>query len=432
MKILVISTYFGPETSIGVLRINSYVKNWAESGCEVHVITMPFEQELPPYLSKLNNISVHQVPSLLRGSSRTGNDQSYSRGIGGIRKRIWLIQNFLKRNIFCNYLDPRTFWWPIAVRHSLKISNEKDFDFVFSTVPSYSAHSVAAFLKKRIPNLIWVADYRDLWSGNPIYQGCAVFRWIERIHERFILSKSDIISSINVQMIDYLKSLHGPKVFLLIPNGFSDYDSDMMAKSEPYKFHDGVNISYFGSVIPRHHNIQPVISAIKQLSISGDIVPGDLKLRFFGNSEALDQTAILSDSHLQPFVEFCGVVPRSSVFSLIKGSTLLLFLGVSSSPVLGDMSRSVVSGKIFELMISGVEIMGVGVFRNMVVADLILESKTGDIYQSDVEKIKNRLLAAVKGLDVPISPDWDYLNNFRRSVHADQFIHKINEIKSGQ
>ncbi len=47
MNILVVSSYFGPETSVGVLRINAFVKYWAKLGHEIDVITMPYRGELP-------------------------------------------------------------------------------------------------------------------------------------------------------------------------------------------------------------------------------------------------------------------------------------------------------------------------------------------------------------------------------------------------
>ena len=58
------------------------------------------------------------------------------------------------------------------------------WDVVFSSAGPYTAHLVAMALKQRRRAMSWVAEYRDLWVGNPLHRGLFPFtvreRWLER------------------------------------------------------------------------------------------------------------------------------------------------------------------------------------------------------------------------------------------------------------
>ena len=143
MRVLVISSYFGPETSVGVLRVNAFVKYWARAGHEIHVITMPFSGNLPDGFEK--NVCVFQVAPYLIGSRQSGDVQGYAKGASGIKKRIVDFQYWLKRRFLSNYLDPRILWWPKVARFVREeLLPENRYEVIFSTVPSYTAHSAAA------------------------------------------------------------------------------------------------------------------------------------------------------------------------------------------------------------------------------------------------------------------------------------------------
>ena len=114
MKILIISSYFGPETSVGVLRVNAFANHWSRQGHDVHVLTMPFTGELPAGLRDNPRIHVQQIaPWLIRGG-QAGGVQGYSKGVKGWRRALLSFQYWLKRRLLSNYLDPRVLWWPRA------------------------------------------------------------------------------------------------------------------------------------------------------------------------------------------------------------------------------------------------------------------------------------------------------------------------------
>lgn len=429
MKILIISSYFGPETSVGVLRVNAFANHWSRLGHEVHVLTMPFAGEMPDGLRDNPLVKVHQIaPWLIRGG-QTGGVQGYSKGVKGWRKALLSFQYWLKRRLLSNYLDPRLLWWPRAAMIGRRLLKAERFDVLYSTVPSYTAHSAAALIKRSSRKLFWVADYRDLWSGNPIFPGCAPVRLFERWHERTVLARADLICSINQPLIDELRALHGTRDYLVLPNGFEDREVDVFRDAMQVSLPARVNIIYAGSVLPGLQNPTPLLLAIRELAAAGAIGEGDLCVSFYGDHAALDDFPIARDPQVAPFIKLCGKMPRQDILAVQKSAEFLLFLG--SQPVAEGFgsTKGVVSGKIFEYLISGTEVLAVGVTDDMLVAEMLRQARVGTHYAADVGKIRQRLLAAVNGETGKVQPNMEYLNQFRRSVQAAALITQVRKLK---
>ncbi|MFC5695808.1 glycosyltransferase [Pseudomonas sp. GCM10022186] len=429
MNILVISSYFGPETSVGVLRINAFVKYWSQHGHKVHVVTMPYSGELPTDLNGNPNVIVHQVAPFFIGGRQSGGVQGYSKGAKGLKRKLINFQYWVKRKFLSNYLDPRLLWWPRVSHFVCKtLAKEIKFDFMISTVPSYTAHSAAAAIKFFSREIPWVADYRDLWSGNPIFPGCGPVRAFEHWHERLVLRNADLIVSINEPLISELKTLHGDdRKYLVVPNGFDDREVDVFRGIEVEGNRDGVSIVYAGSILPGLQDPTPLFQAIKELAVEGKINSGDVSVKFYGDYSALENFPMAFDPVVEGYIDRCGKVPRQEILRVQKNADFLLFLG--SKPVVSSVGSTtgVVSGKIFEYLISGTEVMAIGVTDDMIVAEMLGKSAVGDHYGRDVAKLKRRVLNALASGVRKVEPNMDYLNQFRRSVQAESLI---TEVKS--
>ncbi len=328
-------------------------------------------------------------------------------------------------------MDPRVLWWPkvfIFVKNHLLAQN--NYDFLYSTVPSYTAHSAAAAIKTRCPKMFWVADYRDYWSGNSVFPGCSLVRAFERKHERWIVKKADLIVSINDSLVTYLKNMHGGDRYLVVPNGFEDSELTPDMKPETSDFEHGDKpktlITYTGSILPGGQDPSSLLLAIKHLENDRIIRPGDLELRFYGDYTALEKFPLAKDPIVEKFILKCGNIPRSQVLNVQKKADFLLFLG--SQPVVEGIGSTagVISGKIFEYLISGTEIIALGVYEDMIVAEMLTRSQCGDYYGEDVDKIKHRLKRAIHANGAAkVKPDMSYLSQFRRSRLSQVLIDEV-------
>ena len=75
------------------------------------------------------------------------------------------------RKRFMNYIgpnfDPRNYWYLATSPTFSKIA--RDTDVVISTYGPEVAHYIGCKMKILCPSILWIADYRDLWSENPSY-----------------------------------------------------------------------------------------------------------------------------------------------------------------------------------------------------------------------------------------------------------------------
>lgn len=429
MRLLVVTSYFGPETSVGVLRINAFVRHWTASGHRVTVMTMPFSGQLPPDLAASPLVSVHQVAPWFIGRKGSPVAQSYSKEAAGWKRRILRAHHWIRRNFLCNYLDPRTLWWPrvaLAVRALLRAG--ETFDAVVSTVPSYTAHSAAAVIKRMTPAITWVADYRDLWHGNPIFPGCAPVRLIERTHERIVLRGADLIVSINEDLVGELRELHGGSHrYLVISNGIEDAEFEAARQSvgHPRAHGSSLDILYTGSVLRGYQDPTPLFEAVRDLSRELDLDADALTVTFIGDHAALQDLTIVRDPLVSKHLRLLGRVARTEALRRQREAAFLLFLG--SQPVSSSFgsTRGVMTGKVFEYLVAGTEVLAVGVTADMRVAELLRKAGVGEAYGRDAGRIKDRLRRALSGEVARVAPDFEYIGQFRRSLQARALVEGI-------
>jgi glycosyltransferase involved in cell wall biosynthesis len=89
--------------------------------------------------------------------------------------------------------DPYWGWYVPATRMACHLMVAERVAAVFSSVPPYTAHLVARFLRKRF-DVPWLADFRDPWTHNPRSEAFPSWRcWIDRQLESSCLRWADRI-----------------------------------------------------------------------------------------------------------------------------------------------------------------------------------------------------------------------------------------------
>lgn len=429
MNILLVCSYFGPETSVGVNRVNSFVRHWlTKDGCSIDVITMPYQDELPGFLQNQPELSIHQVPMF--GFSDKGKTKVPTTAVScpTSKSKLKMLFYWLKSNIFANYLDPRTLWWPRAAMVANRICKQKKIDFIITSVPSYTAHSIGFAVKLMNPSIYWTADYRDLWSGNPIFPGIALVRWIEKKHEQFILRRANLLVTINSELANDLSRLHKSKKVLVVPNGFEPTDLEFSNFNSDNDSKNYLSIVYTGTVLSGLQNPEFLFQALTNLIKRNLISTQQMKIVFYGDASAILETEAFKYLLDNKIIQLKGRVTREVSLKAQREADLLLFLGARPLQNGTDV-KGIVSGKIFEYLVSGVEIMAVGVTNDMIVGEMIQLASVGDIYAENIEKIELRLLDLAKNGSKKVTPNQAYLNQFNRAEQASLLLTEIeNEL----
>ena len=123
--------------------------------------------------------------------------------------------------------DPMVFWALRSYAGLRRIIEEEQIDVIYSTFSPPSNHLLAWLLKRRTGRP-WVADFRDLWTDDYVYEGGRWRRWIDRWLEDRFLASADAVVAVTDRQRDILSahlSDHRDK-FVTVSNGVDAADFD--------------------------------------------------------------------------------------------------------------------------------------------------------------------------------------------------------------
>ncbi|HSG81495.1 MAG TPA: hypothetical protein VLC48_04535, partial [Gemmatimonadota bacterium] len=201
---------------------------------------------------------------------------------------------------------------------------------------------------QRYSGLPWIADYRDLWSGNHWDARVAPFRWVESRFERRVLRGAARLTSVGSVLATRLAALHG-KPAQVIYNGFDPNDYPPSTTPEP-----GFNITYIGSLYYPDQSPAPLFKA---LALLNDQHADPQSLRIQVNFLGTESAALPRLAHrygVSNQIRFSPAVSHQRCLAIQAAATALLYLGWR------DPAEGIVSAKIFEYLGAGRPILAVG------------------------------------------------------------------------
>jgi glycosyltransferase involved in cell wall biosynthesis len=271
--------------------------------------------------------------------------------------------------------DPFIGWLPFALYKGINILKKEKIDAILSTSMPNTCHLVALSLKKRF-KLPWIADFRDSWTQKPSIKYTPSILKLENKMEAAVIRNADRITAINTPICRKLAQKYPDQPsnkFITIPHGFDPHDFLNVKRIPTKKF----TITYTGSFYGRR-NPKNFLQAIKELVDENKKVKNDIQIQFIGNNEVVKK--YMKDYNINSIIRTKGFVPHKEIFSILKGSDILLLIIGS-----GKDSDKISTGKIFEYMGSGTPILAL--IPNGVAADIIKSANIGTIV--DPENIRN-------------------------------------------
>jgi glycosyltransferase involved in cell wall biosynthesis len=247
-RILIISYLFPPAGGIGVQRALSLARYLPASGFEVHVLraSNAAAPVFDPALTKRvpASVQVHgsftpEAPFWLRHTvwnwlsrkkkenpkpstpANTAPQQPTSPQSGGLKS---LATRLIRRVLSP---EPEILWYPFALRAACQVVRRHRIDTVMVTAPPFSAFLVGNALKRRFPQLKYVADFRDEWLSFYIkdfeYQSGDHARRRATEIERATVESADLVVAVAATSLREIRGRYPElpqKKFLCISNGF--------------------------------------------------------------------------------------------------------------------------------------------------------------------------------------------------------------------
>lgn len=266
-KILIISYHFPPFRSSGVYRHLKFVKLLRNFGWQPYVLTVrnPSKRLIEKGLLKDIPDDVAVCHSFTLELDDIENRIMYFLKYRKIPWEVWsrntlqgrkpllfrAINKVIKNIILIP--DDMVGWVPSAILKARSIIMKEDIDLFCTSSPPHSIHLIGLLLKK-MTNKPWIADFRDLWTQNFLYQNKLWHRGkIERHMERTVLECSNRIVTVSKGFKNDLLKL-APRVpedkIKVITNGFDfdDFKGDRLKETKRRR--TAFVITHIGTLYP--------------------------------------------------------------------------------------------------------------------------------------------------------------------------------------
>ncbi|MDQ8142588.1 glycosyl transferase family 1 [Chryseobacterium sp. CFS15] len=392
-KILIITYYWPPAGGPGVQRWLKFAKYLPEFGWKPIIYT----PENPSY-PLLDNSLMKDVPDNLEivrtkiwepyqlaeklnksnkkfkaGQFDVGNNQSWKSKLS-----IWVRGNFF-------IPDARVFWVNPSTKfleQYLKINN---IETIVTSGPPHSMHLIGLNLKKKFPDLKWIADFRDPWTEISYYKHLKLTNRSDKKHRQLeseVFKNADItLATSYTDAENFRKS--GANAFC-ITNGFDETDSNpqtLQPSNSPTQF----TLSYIG-VLEQLRNPENLWKALDNLVKTNSDFAENFNLKFVGriDDKILE---VIEKSSLKDHIQNLGYLSHDKAVDEMAKSSLLL---ITNFP--NDSSKGIIPGKIFEYLATGKQIISFGP-NEADVAKILDETKAGKHFgYNDSREIENFIL----------------------------------------
>lgn len=426
LKILIITHDYPPLNKVGSLRTYSWAKYWTQFGHDVKVLTT--DKSFFSHLD-LTDYNVSQVEVLecaflfincfksFFKKSQPKLTQSSSNKKSFISDKIIKFKTLI-RNIRSKYIGTLftiyDLWILPAYFCGIKLYNRWQYDIIVSSFGPPASHIIAYFLKRKFKKVFWVADYRDLWSYNHIFQTKGIFKILQWNIEKFTVRKTNLLSTVSDPLAHILIDIF-KKPTLTIYNGF-DPDDYINLNISQYA-NKKIKIIYTGNIYKGFRDPTPLFKALKSLKEEIVNLNDYLEILFYGENVYLFKSLVINYS-LVDIVKFNGFYSRHIILKLQANADVLLFLETSKI-------EGIFSGKLFEYIGMRKPILAIGVNKNCVVGEFIEKLGVGIATGEDVELIKKVIKDALEQKYLFFNPKEELIMNFSRLNLAKKFIDEI-------
>jgi hypothetical protein len=391
-KILIITYYWPPAGGPGVQRWLKFAKYLPDFGWKPIIYTP--ENPSYPLLDETlmkdvpENIEMvrtkiwepYQLAEKLNKSNKkfkagqfdVGKNQSWKSKLS-----IWVRGNFF-------IPDARVFWVKPSIKFLEKYLKDNTIDTIVTSGPPHSLHLIGLGLKSKMPNLKWIADFRDPWTEISYYKHLKLTKSSDKKHrqlERAVFKNADITLATSYTDAENFRKAGANAV--CITNGFDESDSENKVKAQ--KSENQFTLSYIG-VLEQLRNPENLWKALDELIRENADFAADFRLKFVGRiDDKILQT--IENSSLKNHILNLGYLAHGKAVEEMQNSDLLL---ITNFP--NESSKGIIPGKIFEYLASGKQILSFGP-EKADVAKILEETKAGKHFNyQDTEMVKKFIL----------------------------------------
>ena len=323
--VLIISYSYPPINAPSAQRPYAIAKYLDKEKYKVTVITcgnpdscLGFDPDFNDSLKEVSLIKIDSFYGLNFVNLKTDTHRTY---FGQVNYKIRQIVSIVINKT--SIPDTAIYWYSAVICFFKKNKNLfKDIDYVISTSPIFTNHLIGHFIKRKYPNIKWLADFRDYhyienWKNKRHFKS-----FFHRKFEQKIINCTDQLCFITSSMqeiygLNY--PTHASKMNFIY-NGFDQNDlKDICIKTLNSK---RIKFFYAGTFYNGARSPFDLFSLVDQAIKAQLISPNDIEINIAGNFDE----ELLNKSKLflcYPAIKILGVLPRKTVLKKLSDSHLL-------------------------------------------------------------------------------------------------------------
>jgi glycosyltransferase involved in cell wall biosynthesis len=236
------------------------------------------------------------------------------------------------------------------VKFLTKYIQEQQINKIISTGPPHSMHMIALGVKQNLPQIKWIADFRDPWTQIDFYNQLKLTRLADYLHkkmEKKVLKNADVIVTVSPGFAEGLSIISNREI-QLIHNGYdpSDFNNNVALDRD-------FSISYFGSM-NKDRNFPKFWKALANISIKFPEFSRHLIVNLIGEIDKEIFTEI-EKNNLSDKIFHKNKLPHKEVVEMMCSSQVLL-LTINNTPA----QKGIMPGKMYEYFGSKRPIIALG------------------------------------------------------------------------
>jgi len=422
-KVLIITYYWPPAGGSGVQRWLKFTKYLPKYNWQPIIYTPEnsyFEVQDEALLSDIPaEAEIWKTPIwepyALKDKLFGKGGKSQSAGVVSSKKSLKnKVLNWVRGNVFIP--DPKIYWVKPSVKVLLKKIQKEGIEHIITTGPPHSMHLIGLGLKKAMPNLKWIADFRDPWSELDLLEEFHLSNNSRKKHkdlEREVLQTADVTLTVSEAWVEDLKRLGGIRVEL-ITNGYDAADFELKPKTN-----DKFIIGHYG-LLNHLRNPKNLWKVLANLCEENNKFNSKLEIHLSGNIDGEVLAEIESFSYLKGKVKQLGYLSHSQVLEQYNQADVLLLLLFNSNSGVGNYP-----GKIFEYFAAKKPILAFGPI-NSDAERLIEKTNTGKYFSYDDENLNVDILDLFNN---PNNFDFENMEGFSREKLTYDLANLLNSLR---
>jgi len=422
-KVIIITYYWPPAGGSGVQRWLKFTKYLPKYNWQPIIYTPEnpyFEVQDEALLSDIpDEAEIWKTPIwepyALKDKLFGKGGKSQSAGVVSNKKSLKnKVLNWVRGNVFIP--DPKIYWVKPSVKVLLKKIQKEGIEHIITTGPPHSMHLIGLGLKKAMPNLKWIADFRDPWSELDLLDEFHLSNNSRKKHkdlEREVLQTADVVLTVSEAWVEDLKRLGGNRVEL-ITNGYDTTDFELKPKTN-----DKFIIGHYG-LLNHLRNPKNLWKVLANLCEENNKFNSKLEIHLSGNIDGEVLAEIESFSYLKGKVKQLGYLSHSQVLEQYNQADVLLLLLFNSNSGVGNYP-----GKIFEYFAAKKPILAFGPISSDA-ERLIEKTNTGKYFSYDDENLNIDILDLFNN---PNNFDFENMEGFSREKLTYDLANLLNSLR---